>query len=40
MASSCRDRGAFTAYMKSEAHAASRRRIDPSLQALIKIDRP
>jgi heme-degrading monooxygenase HmoA len=39
MVSRWRDRGAFTAYMKSEAHAVSHRRIDPSLQALIKLER-
>ena len=39
MVSRWRDRGAFTAYMKSEAHASSHRRIGPSLQALIKLER-
>lgn len=39
MVSRWRDRGAFTAYMKSDAHASSHRRIDPSLQALIKLER-
>jgi heme oxygenase (mycobilin-producing) len=39
MVSRWRDRGAFTAYMKSEAHASSHRRIEPSLQALIKLER-
>jgi heme-degrading monooxygenase HmoA len=39
MVSRWRDRDAFTAYMKSEAHAFSHRRIDPSLQALIKLER-
>ena len=39
MVSRWRDRGAFTAHMKSEAHAASHRRIDPSLRSLIKLER-
>jgi len=39
MVSRWRDRGSFTAYMKSEAHATSHDRIDPSLQELIKLER-
>jgi heme oxygenase (mycobilin-producing) len=39
MVSRWRDRAAFTAYMKSEAHATSHQRIDPGLQLLIKLER-
>jgi heme-degrading monooxygenase HmoA len=39
MVSRWRDRPAFTAYMKSEAHATSHDRIDPALQELIKLER-
>jgi heme-degrading monooxygenase HmoA len=39
MVSRWRDRGAFTAYMKSEAHSFSHGRIDPRLQELIKLER-
>jgi heme-degrading monooxygenase HmoA len=38
MVSRWRDRSAFTAYMKSEAHATSHSRIDPDLQALIRLE--
>ena len=37
MVSRWRDRAAFKAYMKSEAHQASHRRIDPELDAVIKL---
>ena len=33
------DRGAFTAYMRSDAHAESHRRIAPDLDAAIKLER-
>ncbi len=33
MVSRWRDRASFTAYMKSEAHAISHDRIDPSVQS-------
>jgi heme oxygenase (mycobilin-producing) len=39
MVSRWRDRAAFTAYMKSEAHATSHDRIDPRLQQLIRLER-
>ncbi len=39
MVSRWRDRASFTAYMRSEAHATSHDRIDPSLQELIKLER-
>jgi heme-degrading monooxygenase HmoA len=39
MVSRWRDRASFTAYMKSEAHATSHGRIDPSVQELIKLER-
>jgi heme-degrading monooxygenase HmoA len=39
MVSRWRDRASFTAYMKSEAHAISHDRIDPSVQELIKHER-
>jgi heme-degrading monooxygenase HmoA len=38
MVSRWRDRAAFTLYMKSEAHRASHARIDPSLDAAIKLE--
>ena len=38
MVSRWRDRAAFRAYMRSEAHAISHRRIDPSLDAAIKLE--
>ena len=39
MVSRWRDRDAFKAYMKSEAHAVSHGRIDPSLDEAIKLER-
>ncbi|HEX8105327.1 MAG TPA: antibiotic biosynthesis monooxygenase family protein [Solirubrobacteraceae bacterium] len=39
MVSRWRDRAAFTAYMRSDAHKASHQRIDPALQAAIKLER-
>ena len=39
MVSRWRDRQAFTAYMRSEAHRVSHNRIDPDLQAAIKLER-
>ena len=39
MVSRWRDRAAFTAYMRSAAHRASHARIDPSLQAAIRLER-
>ena len=39
MVSRWRDRAAFTAYMRSEEHQASHDRIDPELQAAIKLER-
>ena len=39
MVSRWRDRAAFTAYMRSEDHAVSHRRIDPDLQAAIRLER-
>lgn len=39
MVSRWQDRAAFTAYMKSEAHATSHSRIDPTLQEVIKLER-
>ena len=39
MVSRSRDRQAFTAYMRSEAHRVSHNRIDPDLQAAIKLER-
>jgi heme oxygenase (mycobilin-producing) len=39
MVSRWRDRAAFTAYMKSDAHRASHGRIDPDLDAAIKLER-
>jgi len=37
MVSRWRDRAAFTAYMRSEAHRVSHDRIDPDLDAAIKL---
>ena len=39
MVSRWRDREAFKAYMRSEAHAISHARIDPDLDAAIRLDR-
>jgi heme-degrading monooxygenase HmoA len=39
MASRWRDRPAFTAYMKSDAHRESHDRIDPALDEIIKLER-
>jgi heme-degrading monooxygenase HmoA len=39
MVSRWRDRGAFRSYMRSEAHRTSHRRIEPSLDATIKLER-
>ena len=39
MVSRWRDREAFKAYMRSEAHAVSHRRIDPELDAAIGLER-
>ena len=39
MVSRWRDRAAFTAYMRSEDHAVSHGRIDPDLQAAIRLER-
>jgi heme-degrading monooxygenase HmoA len=39
MVSRWRDRAAFTAYMKSEAHRESHDRIDPELDGAIKLER-
>jgi heme oxygenase (mycobilin-producing) len=39
MVSRWRDRAAFTAYMRSEAHRISHDRIPPELQAAIKLER-
>lgn len=39
MVSRWRDRAAFTAYMKSEAHTTSHDRIDPRLEQLIRLER-
>ena len=39
MVSRWRDRAAFTAYMRSAAHRSSHARIDPSLQAAIRLER-
>ena len=38
MVSRWRDRAAFKAYMKSEAHAVSHERIDPELDRAIKLE--
>jgi heme-degrading monooxygenase HmoA len=39
MVSRWRDRDAFKAYMRSDAHQASHDRIDPELDAAIKLER-
>ena len=39
MVSRWRDRASFTRYMRSQDHRASHDRIDPELQAAIKLDR-
>jgi heme-degrading monooxygenase HmoA len=39
MVSRWRDRAAFTAYMRSAAHRTSHDRIDPRLQAAIRLER-
>src|ERR687893_3098208 len=39
MVSRWRDRAAFTAYMRSAEHKVSHGRIDPGLQAAIKLER-
>jgi heme-degrading monooxygenase HmoA len=39
MVSRWRDRAAFTAYMRSDAHKASHDRIPPELQDAIKLER-
>lgn len=39
MVSRWRDRDAFKAYMKSDAHQASHDRIDPDLDAAIRLER-
>ena len=39
MVSRWRDRDAFKAYMKSDAHRVSHERIDPALDAAIKLER-
>jgi len=39
MVSRWRDRDAFKAYMRSDDHRASHDRIDPDLQAAIKLER-
>jgi heme-degrading monooxygenase HmoA len=39
MVSRWRDRAAFSAYMKSDAHRVSHERIDPSLDRAIKLER-
>jgi heme oxygenase (mycobilin-producing) len=39
MVSRWRDREAFTAYMRSAEHRVSHERIDPELQAAIKLER-
>lgn len=39
MVSRWRDRAAFKAYMKSDRHKASHDRIDPDLDAAIKLER-
>jgi heme-degrading monooxygenase HmoA len=39
MVSRWRDRGAFKAYMKSERHRISHDRIDPDLDAAIRLER-
>jgi heme-degrading monooxygenase HmoA len=39
MVSRWRDRAAFSAYMRSSAHRTSHERIDPALQAAIRLER-
>ena len=39
MVSRWRDRACFTAYMRSSAHRTSHERIDPALNAAIKLER-
>jgi heme-degrading monooxygenase HmoA len=39
MVSRWRDRAAFTSYMRSEEHQISHGRIDPALQAAIRLER-
>jgi heme-degrading monooxygenase HmoA len=39
MVSRWRDKGAFTAYMRSDAHQISHERIDPELDDAIKLER-
>jgi heme-degrading monooxygenase HmoA len=39
MVSRWRDRAAFKAYMRSDAHRASHDRIDPALDRAIKLER-
>jgi heme-degrading monooxygenase HmoA len=39
MVSRWRDRAAFTAYMRSDAHRVSHDRVDPDLDAAIKLER-
>ncbi len=39
MVSRWRDRAAFTAYMRSPEHQVSHERIDPALQAAIRLER-
>jgi heme-degrading monooxygenase HmoA len=39
MVSRWRDRAAFTAYMRSDEHRISHDRIEPSLQAAIRLER-
>jgi len=39
MVSRWRDRDAFKAYMRSDSHRVSHERIDPELQAAIKLER-
>jgi heme oxygenase (mycobilin-producing) len=39
MVSRWRDRAAFTAYMRSAEHRVSHERIDPALQAAIRLER-
>jgi heme-degrading monooxygenase HmoA len=39
MVSRWRDRAAFTAYMRSDGHRISHDRIDPAMQAAIRLER-
>ena len=39
MVSRWRDRACFTAYMRSEAHRISHARVDPDLDAVIRLER-